>query len=88
MSGCVIRCERLRDSLRTGEKKLGAEKNIWGVEKVIWPPNTITKRHREKKQKQKKTRFFRLGAEKYDFRALKGRSTRTQNEVKWRSNVK
>ena len=38
-----------------------------GVEKVIWPPNTITRQRREKK----KTRFFRFGAEKYDFRAPK-----------------
>ena len=56
---------------KSRKKFLGAEKKIGGFEKVIWPPNTIT-RWRRKKQ-TKKTRFFRLGAEKYDFRALKER---------------
>ena len=45
----------------------GAEKKNWRVEKVTWPPNTITRR----RGKKKKTRFFRLGPEKYDFRAPK-----------------
>ena len=39
------------------------EKYFWGVEKVIWPPNTIPRRRRKKQKK--KPRFFRLGAEKY-----------------------
>ena len=56
----------LHDSLRTGEKKCGAEKKIggrknnlgavffWGgVEKIIWPPNTITRRRRKKKRKSR-----------------------------------
>ena len=43
------------------KKKNAAEKYFWGVEKVIWLPNTITRRRRKKK----KPRFFRLGAEKY-----------------------
>ena len=43
-------------------KKKAAEKYFLGVEKVIWPPNTITRRCRKKK---KKPGFFRLGAEKY-----------------------
>ena len=39
-----------------------AEKaDFWGVEKVIWPANTITRQRRKKK---KKPRFFILGAEK------------------------
>ena len=46
---------------RSALKKKNAEKYSRGVEKVIWPPNTITRRRRKKK----KTRFFRLGAEKY-----------------------
>ena len=66
MSGCVIRCERPKKNCGA-EKKLGAENKIGGVEKVIWPPNTITRR----RQKKKKARFFRLGAEKYDFRLPK-----------------
>ena len=51
-----------------GEKNLGRPKFFWGgVEKVIWPLNTITRRRRKKKKKKK----FRLGAEKYDFRPPK-----------------
>ena len=66
----------LRDSLRTAEKKLwgcnffGGLNKIFGGRKYIWPPNTIITRRRRKKKK-KKPRFFRLGAEKYDFRAPK-----------------
>ena len=71
-------CVGLRgNSLRTAEKTMWGRKKNWGpkkaenvfggVEKVIWPPNTITRRRRKNKQ----TRFFRLGAEKYNFRAPK-----------------
>ena len=52
------------------EKVLGAEIVFGGVEKVFWPPNTITRRRRKKK---KEPRFFRLGTEKYEFRAPKER---------------
>ena len=45
-----------------------ADLNFWGVEKVIWPPNTITRR---RQKPPKKTRFSRLAAEKYGFRAPK-----------------
>ena len=38
----------------------GAGKYFWGVEKVIWPPNAITRRRR----KQKKTEVFPLGRRK------------------------
>ena len=51
-----------------GRKKIGGAENVLeGVEKVIWPPNTLTRRRRKKKQ----TIFFRLGSEKYDFRPPK-----------------
>ena len=67
MSGCVIRCERPKKSCGA-EKNLGAEfffggaaKKIWGVEKVIWRPNTITRR---RQKKQKKTEVFPLGRRK------------------------
>ena len=60
---------RLRDSLRTAEKKLWGRKKSWGVEKVIWPPNTITTRRR--KRKEKKSEVFPLGRRKIDFRAPK-----------------
>ena len=66
------------------KKNVGAEKKIGGriffgvVEKVIWPPNTITRRRRKKK----KTRFVRLGAEKYDFRAPKGQRPRKKGKSK------
>ena len=46
---------------KNAKKYFWGPKYFWGVEKVIWPPNTITRRRRKKK----KTRFFRLGAEKY-----------------------
>ena len=38
----------------------GAEKTFWGVEKVIWPPNTITRRRRKKKNPE----VFLLGRRK------------------------
>ena len=71
MSGCVIRCERRKKKCGAEKKNLGAESFLGGVEKVIWPPNTTKRRRRKKKKKKKKPRFFRLGAEKYDFRAPK-----------------
>ena len=50
------------------KKNVGAEFLGGGVEKVIWPPSTITRRRLKRK---KKTIVLRLGAEKYDFRPLK-----------------
>ena len=46
------------------EKKKAVAKYFWGVEKVIWPPNTIITRRR-RIYFLKKPRFFRLGIEKY-----------------------
>ena len=65
---------RRKNKKGAGKQKLGAEKKLGGeffsggVEKVIWPPNTITRRCRGKK---KKTFSFRLGAEKYHLRPPK-----------------
>ena len=47
MSGCVIRCERPK-KMYGAEKKIGGRIFLGGVEKVIWPPNTITRRPRKK----------------------------------------
>ena len=52
--------ERLKKK-KTPKIFLGPEKYFWGVEKVIWPPNTITRRRRKKK----KNEVFPLGRRKY-----------------------
>ena len=84
MSGCVIRCEQ-RKKNGGAEKKicgpkmfLGAEIVFGGVGKVNYPPNTITRRRRKN---PKEPRFFRLGTEKYDFRASKEQRPRRSKRL-------
>ena len=56
---------------------MGPKKKIWvpkvfgGGSKKLFGRRTPQRGGAGKKKKQKKTRFFRLGAEKYDFRAPK-----------------
>ena len=72
MSGCVIRCER--------PKKNVGPKTFWGAEKTFWgaicfwggrKSYLAAEHHNEAASEKKNPRFFRLGAEKYDFRAPK-----------------
>ena len=69
----------LRDSMRTAEKKMWGRKKKLGCRKFFGGGRKsylAAEHHKEtapekKKKKKKTTRFFRLGAEKYDFRAPK-----------------
>ena len=76
MSGCVICCERPKKNVGP-QKKIGGRKKNWGGRK-----NYLAAEHDNEAapKKKKKPRFFRLGAEKYDFRAPKEQRPRHQNK--------
>ena len=57
----VFGAEKRRFSGAREEKEKAAAKYFWGVEKVIWPPNTITRR---RLNKNKKAEVFPLGHRK------------------------
>ena len=75
----------LRDSLRTAEKKMWGRKKSWGgrKEKLGGRKSDLAADHHIEAapKKKKKTRFFRLGAEKYDFRAPKEQRPTLQRDI-------